>query len=981
MLGAAASAAASAAAVEVYKDGRQIVSNVSQTVDYANDLEDNYNRLIENAKKLYARREGIVAEANKYKTKQVSKECEVWIKSVMKSEEEVQELETKYEKVQNKKGKWRQFRSRAKLSKKMVEKCHELHNLWLEGKFETGIVVEKLPECVRTMHAPKTEDKPSLHRAVEEILGLLRDRNVRRIGLWGMAGIGKTTVMQNLNNSEEVAKMFDIVIWVHVSKEWSVEKLQRVIIDRLKLNMKGITCLNEIAWRISMELECKRYLLLLDEVWDILDLHMIGIPDNQKDSKVVLATRYRDICFDMETDGLINVKGLSEPDAWKMFTEKVGRNVNLPGIEPIAKLVVCECAGLPLLIDRVARTFRRKDNIHLWSDGLRSLQRWPSIKVQGMDELIEFLKFCYEDLDGEDKKFCFLYSALYPEDSEIYIDYLLECWRAEDFIHGANEFRDARDKGHTILHDLINVSLLERSGKMNHVRMNKVLRNMALKISSESKNFKILVKTREGLQEPPNEKEWQQVNRISLMDNKLCTLPELSDCNNLLTLLLQRNSELKVIPDNFFKCMQNLLVLDLHGTGIASLPPSMTCLERLRVLYLNSCIRLMELHYIEELKHLEVLDIRGTGINHLPIQIESLVQLKCLRMSLLNFGLGRSRDVEFHQNVFSSLYFLEELRIDVDPNNRRWEAVMEAIIEEVAKLTRLTSLSICFPNVDCLKNFISTNPLWKKVHFTFHFFVGYHNSTSFQILDCFEYQIRRCFKLANGEGINPAVSEVLAETDAFELIGHKGASRLSDFGIDSINKMRGCLIEGCDDIETIIDGNRVGRSALECLEKMYINNVPKLESIWEGPVHTGSLSRLTSLTLWNCPKLKKIFSNGMIKQLFELQYLRIEGSLEIEEIITEFENNDLEPEALPNLKMLVLYDLPRVKSICTNDSLKWPSLEKIKISMCQLLTRLPFNGENAVNLRCIEGQLLWWSALEWKEDAIQQRLRSICIFN
>jgi disease resistance protein RPS2 len=88
---------------------------------------------------------------------------------------------------------------------------------------------------------------------------------------------------------------------------------------------------------------------------------------------------------------------LSEADAYKIFREKVSRNINLPGIEPIAKLVSSECAGLPLLIDKVARAFKKKNNFELWSDGLRSLLRWPSIEVQGMDELIEFLKFCYED--------------------------------------------------------------------------------------------------------------------------------------------------------------------------------------------------------------------------------------------------------------------------------------------------------------------------------------------------------------------------------------------------------------------------------------------------------------------------------------------------------------------------------------------------------------------------------------------------------
>ena len=503
-------AAASAAIVETYKDGRVLCSNMKQKIDYANDLENNYKRLTEKAAKLYARREDIVIEANKYKTKQLTKECNLWISRVTNGEKDVRELTTKYE--QSKKVKWWRHSKRAKLSKSMVEKCEELHSLWLEGKFERGIMVEKLPERVRTLHAAKIEDKPSLYKVVEEILGLLKDRDVKRIGLWGSGGIGKTTIMRNLNNHEDIAKMFDVVIWVTISKDRSEEKLQRAITDRLKMNMEGITNPDEIAWRISKELECKKYLLLLDEVWNILDLPKLGIQDNQQDSKVVLATRFPKICCDMKTE-LINMKQMFGADAWKMFTEKVGQNVNLPSIEPIAKLVVRECAGFPLLIDKVASTFRqKKDNSFLWNYGLTSLRRWDSFKVQGMDELIEFLKFCYEGLDSEDKKFCFLYGALYPEDCEIHRDYLIECWRAEGFICDANKFSDARgeghkilqfrdacDEGHKMLLDLINVSLLEESEKMNHVRMNKVLRNMALKISSKSKTFKVLVKTREGL--------------------------------------------------------------------------------------------------------------------------------------------------------------------------------------------------------------------------------------------------------------------------------------------------------------------------------------------------------------------------------------------------------------------------------------------------------------------------------------------------
>ncbi|KAF7851179.1 hypothetical protein BT93_L4364 [Corymbia citriodora subsp. variegata] len=979
-------AAATAAAVEAYRDGKSLIAYVGRKINYANDLEKNFRRLTEEAEKLFARRDDVEAEANKDKTKKKTKECEAWIGRVKNVENEVQELENELRKGRKRSWKRRRIWSASNFSKRLAEKCEELHSLWAEGRLETEAVVERPPEPVRTMHAPKTEDKPSIHCAVEEILGYLRDHNVKRIGLWGTVGIGKTTIMHNLNDDVEISKMFDMVISASVSKESSIEKLQKAIAQRLKLNTEGISDPHEMSWRISKELENKRYLLLLDEVWNVFDLQAVGLHDNNQDSKVVLASRYQHVCWDMEVDELVNVKRLSEADAWKMFREKVGRNINLPGVEPLARLVVTECAGLPLLIDRVARYFRKKDNINLWRDGLRSLRRWPNVKVQGMDEVLEFLKFCYDELDDEGQKICFLYGALFPEDSDVYIDYLLECWRAEGFLSDAVDFTEARDRGHGILHDLIDVSLLERSEKVKHVRMNKVLRNMALKISSEGKNSKFMVKACEGLKEAPNEEDWKMANRISLMDNQLCTLPETVDCTSLLTLMLQRNYELALIPDSFFGSMEKLRVLDLHGTRITTLPLSLLSLTALRALYLNSCSLLTELPIdMKALAHLEVLDIQGTGIDYLPVQIGDLLNLRCLRISLSNSCMrqvieGRSRVMDIGHNVISRLSLLEELSIDVHPNNQWWDVVVKAITQEVATLTRLTSLSFCFPSVEYLKIFVTSSSLLKNC-FTFRFSVGYHESTKYRILDHFEYEICRCLKYANGIGVDHAISAVLAETDAFELLCHKGISSISDFGNANINKVRGCLIEGCSDIEAMVDGNHSAAGALECMEKIVINNAPKLTCLWNGPVRSGSLAQLTSLSIYKCPKLIKIFSYGMIQLLSKLRYLRVEECHEITEIIMKAENNNLDPSALPGLKTLILIDLPKLRSIWIDNSLVWPSLEGITVHTCKSLKRLPFSNHNAAKLRHIETQRVWWRQLSWQEDEVEQRLRPICIFS
>jgi disease resistance protein RPS2 len=64
--------------------------------------------------------------------------------------------------------------------------------------------------------------------------------------------------------------------------------------------------------------------------------------------------------------------------------------------------------------------------------------------------------------------------------------------------------------------------------------------------------------------------------------------------------------------------------------------------------------------------------------------------------------------------------------------------------------------------MDCLEFFISKSASWKDLYFTFQFSVGHHDSTRYQILDYFEYRIRRCLKFVNAESVHPAISEVLA---------------------------------------------------------------------------------------------------------------------------------------------------------------------------------------------------------------------------
>ncbi|WJZ83001.1 hypothetical protein VitviT2T_002718 [Vitis vinifera] len=100
--------------------------------------------------------------------------------------------------------------------------------------------------------------------------------------------------------------------------------------QRSKLNIESNVGIEENTWRIFEELKGKKCLILLNEVCDFIDLHeVMGIQDHPE-SKVVLASRLRDIYKDIESDEPINVKPLSNHEAFNMFKEKSGPVYSLP---------------------------------------------------------------------------------------------------------------------------------------------------------------------------------------------------------------------------------------------------------------------------------------------------------------------------------------------------------------------------------------------------------------------------------------------------------------------------------------------------------------------------------------------------------------------------------------------------------------------------------------------------------------------------
>ncbi|KAK8300463.1 hypothetical protein V6Z11_D05G386600 [Gossypium hirsutum] len=179
-----------------------------------------------------------------------------------------------------------------------------------------------------------------------------------------------------------------------------------------------------------------KHVLILDDVWDEASLEEFGIPDpsDSNGCKLVLTTRSEHVCK-YKGCTVIKVKPLSAQQALTLFLSKVGPNIvqNQTSML-ILRLVVEECAGLPLTIIVVASTLKGEEDPLIWKNALRELKERIE-KVEGVEsKVIENLKFSFDHLKDEKVKYCFLHCALFPEDFEIWKDVLIECWIEEGFI-------------------------------------------------------------------------------------------------------------------------------------------------------------------------------------------------------------------------------------------------------------------------------------------------------------------------------------------------------------------------------------------------------------------------------------------------------------------------------------------------------------------------------------------------------------------
>ncbi|KAH9715991.1 putative disease resistance protein [Citrus sinensis] len=468
----------------------------------------------------------------------------------------------------------------------VVELTDRVINLKKDGE-TIEVVVEKAPDGA-AIELPVDHTVVGQERLLDQVWRCITDEEKNRgiIGLYGIGGVGKTTLLKQVNNNFcHQRHIFDVVIWAAVStlqddigkrigfseaKYWKEKSLQAKAVD-----IAGILCR-------------KKFVLLLDDIGERIDLTQLGVPlQKLKDgSKVVLTTRSAGVCDQMDAEK-VEVYSLAHDKAWELFQEMVERSTldSHTSIPELAEALARECGGLPLALKTVGRAMKSQRRVGDWKRAINKM-RTSASKFSGMkEEVFSRLKFSYDSLSTDELRSCLLYCCLYPEDYKIPKRELIDYWISEEFVC---DF----DGGCDFIDDLLHACLLEEEGD-DHVKMHDMIREMSLWIActvdKEEQNF--LVRAGVELTEAPKFEEWQGAKRVSLMGNGIRSSSE--------------------IPT----CLVSLHHLDLSSTNITGLPQELKALEKLRYLNLDYTrfLSIIPHQLISGFSKLEVLRLLSRG--------------------------------------------------------------------------------------------------------------------------------------------------------------------------------------------------------------------------------------------------------------------------------------------------------------------------------------------------------------------------------
>jgi hypothetical protein len=258
---------------------------------------------------------------------------------------------------------------------------------------------------------------------IESILKI-GSNDVRVLGIWGMGGIGKTTLARTLY--AKLYSRFEGRCFLNVmdeSNNYGHNVLHNKFFSSLLEEENPHRDAHYIEAPFSVRrITRKKVFIVLDgvETIDQIEDLILKIDGLGPGSRVIITTRDKHIFSQFSKCEIYEVKELNKHDSLQLFSLTAFREKHPKiGYDDLSERVIAYCQGNPLALKVLGANLSSRGKEE-WENELKKLQKIPNRKIYNV------LKLSYDDLDCSQKAIFLDIACFFRGESKFHVTHMLE---------------------------------------------------------------------------------------------------------------------------------------------------------------------------------------------------------------------------------------------------------------------------------------------------------------------------------------------------------------------------------------------------------------------------------------------------------------------------------------------------------------------------------------------------------------------------